>query len=405
MRTTQTLESLYFDTIRPSLITAGKNHDTMARYDSCLGRFTLHRGGPTSFDKVTDKAIAGFEKWLSELGEPKRSIDRIAGSLRSIIHLIDPARFNYRGRPKAPTPKPAAPGTLAQFFEKTYWPHKTRGRSANNLRLYKDSLRVFEKFLGRAPVLEDLTDESLAACMAWRIGQKRSPETANRAARHLLALWRFAAKKRYLDEFPTVELLATPKRVPRAWLEDDLRLMFAAADKVPGMIAGVSARHWWTALLATIWNTGERIGAVLRLRWDDVDLKRRWIVAPAEIRKGGRRDKAFQLAEYTCQALAAIQVRRELVFAWPLRVESIYHRLKQDILRPAGLPTDRSCKFHRIRRSMASYYKAAGGDPTEALDHQNTATTRLYLDPRVTETKSPADLLFNPLPAREAVSV
>jgi hypothetical protein len=62
------------------------------------------------------------------------------------------------------------------------------------------------------------------------------------------------------------------------------------------------------------------------------------------------------------------------------------------------LPTDRSCKPQKMRRSHASHLKAAGGDATASLMHESDSTTRKsYLDPSITDSP-PAAKLFRILP-------
>jgi integrase len=60
------------------------------------------------------------------------------------------------------------------------------------------------------------------------------------------------------------------------------------------------------------------------------------------------------------------------------------------ILERAGLPKDRRCKFHKIRKTTASYYEAAGGSAQRLLDHSSPAVTRKYLDPRIVTQGVPA---------------
>ena len=84
------------------------------------------------------------------------------------------------------------------------------------------------------------------------------------------------------------------------------------------------------------------------------------------------------------------------IFPWPFCPTHIYYHYKR-ILRRAGLPTDRDCHFHRIRKSVASWYEAAGGNVTELLDHSARRVTRAYLDPRIVTHQQAADVLFRPL--------
>lgn len=286
---------------------------------------------------------------------------------------------------------------LGRLFTSLFWARKSRGRSANNLRLYRNALGNFEKYLGRPATTDDLDDDTVAAWLPWFLERGRSEETANKNLRHLLALWRFLARKRIVEEFPAVDQLAVKERVPKCWLKSELEKLFDSAAKERGSIGGVAAGFWWKVLLLVVWFTGERIGAVLELYWDDYDMESGWVVARAEVRKGKKRDKAFPLPPSVCKQLEALRVKGERrIFRWERRSTSIYYHLNR-ILARAGLPTDRMSKFHRVRKSMASYLKAAGGDPTEALDHSSSKVTKkYYLDPRVCSPKSAADLLFDP---------
>jgi hypothetical protein len=63
------------------------------------------------------------------------------------------------------------------------------------------------------------------------------------------------------------------------------------------------------------------------------------------------------------------------------------------ICKRAGLPQNRRSKFHRIRKTTASFYQAAGGSAQSLLDHSSPAVTRRYLDPRIVAPKPAHELL------------
>lgn len=285
---------------------------------------------------------------------------------------------------------------LLTFFENVYRPMKLRGKSPNTIRLYVNTLGNFERFLRHKPTFDDLQDEIVGGFMAWHVDQGNSPETANKDGGQILALWRFAARKDYVKLWPDVDMMPCPKRTPRAWLQPELEKLFDSAMREEGTIAGVKASLWWRTLLAVVFFTGERIGAVRRLKWDNVDLDGGWIFIPAETRKGRRSDKAFPVPPPLVDLLHSIRSpEREQVFPWPFDLSTLYARIKR-ILKRAMLPTDRKSKFHRIRKTTASYYKAAGGDPTELLDHADPKTTKKYLDPRICGDRQSATVLFVP---------
>jgi integrase len=151
-----------------------------------------------------------------------------------------------------------------------------------------------------------------------------------------------------------------------------------------------------TALLAVIWNTGERIGALCEVKRSDIDLRGRWVTITS--RKNSGRTLVRRLSRSTIREL------RRLLDASPhvkpfgyVHRGSLYHHLKK-LLAEAGLPADRRHKFHCLRRSHASYLHAAGGDARESLDHADEKTTRdHYYDRRITRARDAIHWLFDPL--------
>jgi len=281
---------------------------------------------------------------------------------------------------------------MTRFFESVYLPLKLRSRSPNTIRLYRHTIRSFGRFLERPPRLSDLTDDTVSAYLAWLVGRKLSPYTVNKERSQLLAIWNYAARKGHVCTFPDVAPERTPCRIPQAWTTSELGRLLDACQSEPGRLAGIEASDWWTALHLVLWDTAERIGAVLALTWRQYQPP--WLLIPAEARKGRREDKLFRLGDDTQASLARIrEPRRVKLFQWPLTLGSLYNHY-QRILRRAGLPADERCKFHRMRRTVASYYEAAGGNATELLGHTSRRTTRSYLDPRIVQTRQPSDVLF-----------
>lgn len=288
--------------------------------------------------------------------------------------------------------------TLQAFFADFYAPLALRSRTKNTRRLYATTIRNLERFLQRRASLEDLNDLTVNRFLTWFRCLPRSAWTTNKERANLLAIWRFACRKQFLQVWPDVALESQPERVPQAWTQDQLARLFAAAAEEPGVIGGAMARHWWTALLLVSWDTGERIGAVRDLEWRHVDLASGWLLVPAELRKGKRRDRSYRLASDTVAQLKKIyHPQRQNIFPWDDDRNSIWRRFGR-ILKRAGLPADRRSKFHRIRRSVASHFEAAGGNATELLDHAKRATTLAYLDPRIVPKVQAIDLLFRPQP-------
>lgn len=287
--------------------------------------------------------------------------------------------------------------TLREFFARVYRPLRLRGRAASTAHQYEIQFTHFHRFLGREPLLSDFTDDVVCAFLGSLRVNGRAAATANKARNHLLALWRFAARKRVLEQYPDVPADVEPDRAPLAWLPDELLRLFAACRAETGYtIAGVDSEKWWYALHLVEWDTGERIAALLGVPWHDVDLSAGWVTVRAELRKWKRRDKVFPLHSDTVASLKLIrEPPRAKVFDWSYS-RTYFWQLYGRLLRRARLPCDRRSKFHRMRRSVASWYEAAGGNATALLDHSSREVTLAYLDPRVCQPKGAAHLLFRP---------
>jgi integrase len=176
-------------------------------------------------------------------------------------------------------------------------------------------------------------------------------------------------------------------------MPNELSRLLESCRRQSGTIAGISAADWWVGLHYVIYDTGERITAVRSLRLIDVDLVDGWVTFPAAVRKGGKRARVQRLHSQTIDHLArTVSPSRTLLFPWDRCEAMLYYRYKQ-ILRSAGLPADHRSKFHRMRRTVASYFKRHGGDATELLGHSSRKVTEAYLDPRIVQQTQAVDLL------------
>ncbi len=287
------------------------------------------------------------------------------------------------------------PQSLQSFYVDTFQPLHLRARSQRTKQLYATTLGNFKKFLQREPDLGDFTDETVSRFLSWFRALGRSPYTVNKERDNLLCLWRFAARKRVVDCFPDVRPDTEPKRIPQAWSKTELQRLFNACKSQTGWIAGVRACDWWIALHHVAWDSGERITAILSLTWPCIDFENNFVLMPAETRKGGLEDRLYKLSKESVEALKTVrqQQQSERVFHWPHSPTYLWDRYKK-ILKLAALPTDRKSSFHRLRKSVASHFEAAGGNATTLLGHSARKVTEAYLDPRIVEQPQAVDRLF-----------
>jgi len=275
--------------------------------------------------------------------------------------------------------------TLHDLFDNYYRPLRLRGRSANTSRLYGCTIRAFARWLRYEPTIADLTDLTISRYLEHR-ASIRSPYTAEKERSQLCSLWRFAADRRIVPDRPCVLPAPLPERIPQAWTTEQLGALWKAAAATRGYVGEIPAGIWYLALLSVLWESAERIGAILACRPEDFSPP--FLVVRAEYRKGGKRDKAHRLSPTTCDLVARAMGKKRL-FDWPFGYAYLWSKYK-DVVARAGLTGGRKTGFHQLRRSAASHYTAAGGDAVKLLDHSSPRIThRWYLDPRLTDREPP----------------
>jgi integrase len=292
---------------------------------------------------------------------------------------------------------------LTEFFSQVYRPLRLRGKSINTVRLYEATFSSMRRILGREPTLADVGDdlavtrylETLASIRSKKTRRPLSPYTIEKQRTQLLALSKLAFDRGILTG-PRVVVAPEPlpERTPEAWGHEEMCRLFATASTHRGRLGRHKVCELMPAIIAFIYDTGERIGAVLETRRDDYHAPH--VLVRAEARKGKKRDKLFVLSAETCRLIEKVTrpdsdllfdvVQKQRCRLWPLFGE---------IVHAAGLPGGRSAKYHKIRRTVASAYAAAGQDASALLGHSSKRITeRYYLDPRLTGgPPAPCDVL------------
>lgn len=285
---------------------------------------------------------------------------------------------------------------LNVFYNDFYVPLKLRSASIRTCDLYRTTIRNFCKFLKRPAILADLNDDTVGRFLGYlRLERKLAAHTVNKDLGNVLAMWRFACRKNFVSIWPDVPPEPEPEIVPKAWTQEELVQLYKSLRRQKGMVGNVPESIFWPALLMLAWDTGERIGAIMAVTRECIDLKDGWVTFRAETRKGGRVERVLQVGPDTRKAIKAVLDCHDeaCVFHWPKARTYLWDRYGA-LLKKAGLPNDRRCKFHMIRRSTATHYEAIGGDATELLGHSSRAITMAYLDPRLLPKQTAPDKLF-----------
>lgn len=214
----------------------------------------------------------------------------------------------------------------------------------------------FRDFLGRQPLVADLTSDAIERCAAWLVGRGRRPSTANRIAQELVRLGSVAARDGILEVAPSFTKLPADCRHRRALTIGQFERLLAAASERKGEIAGLPAGLWFSAFLWTIANTGLSAATLLSLPSEALTLRR-------AVGRGGRRRQlehaslraeglVFGLHRHTAGALERLLGSpRARLFPWPGSAKKptemalwYFHRL----CRRASVPIQKYGAFERV---------------------------------------------------------
>lgn len=277
---------------------------------------------------------------------------------------------------------------LPQYFQKNL-----RITHNDTRKKYQYSLNNLRDSLQREPRLSDLTDDNIAAMMTSLRDKGLSPRTINDRRSRLRAFWEWAARRGMVKDWPTVQKMREPRRVPIAFTLDEMHRILDACLREKGTVGGIPASLWFSALVLLAWNTGARVTELLLVEFAHIDQERRLLFCPAENRKGQSADKMYRLTDDTLAAINMIAFpERRRVFVWGQNYFYLWTRFG-GIVKRAGLPNDNRHKFHAIRKSVASHVRLLGGDASLAMGHADPSVTRHYYDPRVIGEQYPADIL------------
>jgi integrase len=285
--------------------------------------------------------------------------------------------------------------TIRELLVERYAP--LRGLKDRSVVIFGQTIDRLEEFLGRVATLEDFTDLQMAKYLRWRAqtpSRRRlpAPATVAKDRAHLVALANLAARKRLIPEFVDFPRLKVPKKPPRGYTVEEMSALIRQARHRIGYIGTVPASWLWMTIVRAEWESGERCGSLLRLRWTEVDLARRTLTLLGENRKGGVETIERAISEELAAWLATRAQPTGLVWPWleHRREQSFYTSFRQMAERAGVTPRG----THAIRKSSGSYVKAGGGDATEHLGHANPRTTRdHYFDTRITGRQSALDYL------------
>ena len=274
------------------------------------------------------------------------------------------AKPEPNGRKEAET-GPLTLETLFDIYGEEVTPTKTRHSRQHD----RTAMKMFLGFLGRnrdpATLSQRDWDRFIRARRAGRVGPSGKPVSDRMVEydlRFLIAVFNWASRSR--DEQGRLLIESNPLRGLRTPMEKNPTRIVLTEDEYRALL-GVSRKVDWRFRVALVLahETGHRIGAVRKLRWDDIDLEGETIRWRSEHEKTGYE----HTTPVTPEAVAALEEARRRnpatgdapvlpspkdpsssVAAWVAR--GWWDRAE----RLAGLEPKRGRGWHSLRRKFAS---------------------------------------------------
>jgi len=254
------------------------------------------------------------------------------------------------------------------------------GKSERTTQAYLRDLGKLRCWLKRDVDVSTITPDTLARSLADGNGEPKSPLTVNRTKTALRVFFRFLTDAGYLSENPARLIRSTPtgRRVPSYLSIDEARRLLGAIAESDHPLA--RRDH---AMFSALLGTGIRLGSLVALNVDDVNLAEGTVTIKA---KGGREETVFLNARL-CRLINRYISTQGAGDSIPLFCSrngrrlgprQVQLRLKH-WLKAAGITKPLS--VHCLRHSFATRLYSLSGDlrlVQRALGHKHIATTEIY---------------------------
>jgi integrase len=287
--------------------------------------------------------------------------------------------------------------TWSQFREE-YRTKVLAGKAVWTQVTCKAALDHFERTIkpGRVSKLTTQTIDQFISVRRLEPGRKKgslvSPASVNHDLRHIKAALRVACEWGYLAKLPKFRMEREFKGLATYVTGEHFAALYQACDqaRLPLSLPYAPA-DWWRGLLVMGYMTGWRIGDMLALRRDDLDLDAATAITRA-INNKGKRDDKVKLHAVVVEHLRRLPGFTPTVFPWHHDSRTLYAEFAR-IQEAAGvhLPCHgehvhtRSCHvygFHDLRRAFATMNadKLTPDALQTLMRHKSYQTTQVYIN-------------------------
>ena len=284
-------------------------------------------------------------------------------------------------------------------------------------RSYEFAIEHFARII-KPKKADALISRNFDRYVAKRISEKGmrdrpvSPATVNRELRSLRRVANIAFKWKQLPEKPQVDLLDESEDEPTFISLNEFDALYQACDTANRPTTeGIDPADWWRGLFMFASATGWRIGEILSLCWDDVDLDQ----GTARTRAGdnkGKRTVTTSLADVVVEHLALLPKLRMEVFPWDHASRELYKQF-QALQVEAGIKKTctkdhkhiEACNFygfHDFRRMFASLNAStlSASQLQSQMRHRSYSTTQRYIAMSAQKREDVVSKLVLPEPRR-----
>jgi integrase len=281
--------------------------------------------------------------------------------------------------PGGPPPAPAAPAIAVKTLGEVVAEYLAYKRAKGKKTIVEDErdLTRFTAAFGKDTPLTAITAQRIAQwdreriTQTSRLGRRISPASVNRELATLRHLLRLAEEWSYIPKAPKVRLSKEP----------DGRMRFLSEDEATRLLEACAARpsspHLHTIVVIAL-TTGMRLGEILGLRWERIDLARG--VFQLELTKNGRR-REVPMNETVYAALTAWPEARRQGMVFSTASGRAQRSIRTAFDRALAEAKIEDCRFDDLRHTCASWLVMAGRhrkEVQELLGHRTFAMTLRY---------------------------
>jgi len=271
---------------------------------------------------------------------------------------------------------------LDSFIE--YLKHE-KNASSHTISNYRRDLMQFAEYIHEKKIsLKNINNVILRGFLASLYEKKLKKSSISRKLASIRSFFQFCIKKRWLEDNPA-RVLSTPKQekhVPSFLTEEEMNAFL----DLPRSDKNIDIRD--RAILELLYATGIRVGELVWIDLDDIDLTERMV----RVKGKGKKERLVPFGVKAAECLREYLQARTTMIQGQITEEALFlnyrggrlssrsvERMVSNTIKQTAIR--RKISPHSLRHSFASHLLSRGADLRviqELLGHQSLATTQKY---------------------------